>query len=346
MKVGIVAFSEKGGLLGRDLKKKLEALGHQAEGFLIERYQMEELRPFQRLDKLTAALFEEKDMLVFIGASGIAVRAIAPCIRSKINDPGVLVMDECGCYVISLLSGHMGGANAFTRLVAKLTEAEPVITTATDRNGVFAVDDWARENRLRILNPAAVKGISARILAGESIGFYSDIPVSGSLPKGLKLTAAEEAEILLLNGKQLPKMQDRKESCLLLPMDLVAGMGCRKGKDFAALHDFLQQSLQEEGLLPERLGKICSVSMKEKEKGLLELAKALQIPFETYEASTLQAMEGEFTGSEFVRQQTGTDNVCERAASYGSGYGKKLLGKKCRDGMTIAVYQRKLTLSF
>lgn len=360
-KVGIITFSKKGGMLGMRLLSALRESGWQPEGFLIKRYQVRGMQPFDRLDTLTAALFGTKDMLVFIGSCGIAVRAISPHLKSKLTDPGVVVLDECGCYAISLLSGHIGGANAFTRQVAALVGAEPVITTATDRNGVFAVDEWARQNQLRIVTLTDIKEISSRLLAGEKIGFYSELPIRGSLPDGLVWVNASEAREQA--GEQVSEVgvsdaiyagiavtYDTKNifpfTCQLQPMDLVLGMGCKKGKTVYELQHFLTMVLKENGLSAGRIGRLCSISQKAEEDGLIQLAKQIQIPFETYTASELGALTGEFTASAFVDEQVGVDNVCERAAALGSGHGRKLFGKQSHEGMTAAIYQRQLTLSF
>ena len=133
----------------------------------------------------TKARFAESDALVFIGACGIAVRSIAPCLKGKASDPAVLVVDEQGRHVISLVSGHLGGANALTVEIAGLLHADPVITTATDLNGYFAVDEFARKNNCAILDLSAAKAVSAALLQKEPVGFYSDFPIRGRVPKGL-----------------------------------------------------------------------------------------------------------------------------------------------------------------
>ena len=102
----------------------------------------------------TAAQFAQSDAIVFVGAVGIAVRAIAPHCRSKATDPAVVVLDECGRFAIPLLSGHLGGANDLARRLAKACGAVPVITTATDANGVFAVDEWAKHQHCLVAEPA------------------------------------------------------------------------------------------------------------------------------------------------------------------------------------------------
>ena len=118
--------------------------------------------------------FGQADAIIFVCACGIAVRSIAPFVKSKKTDPAVLVVDECGKYVISLLSGHLGGANELAETVARLLGALPIITTATDLHHQFAVDVFAKKNGCAIASMKAAKEFSAAMLAGESVGFYSE----------------------------------------------------------------------------------------------------------------------------------------------------------------------------
>ena len=131
----------------------------------------------------TAAQFAQSDALVFVGAVGIAVRAIAPHCRSKATDPAVVVLDECGRFAIPLLSGHLGGANDLARRLAKACGAVPVITTATDANGVFAVDEWAKHQHCLVAEPARIKKVSGALLAGCTVRFASDWPIQGKRGK-------------------------------------------------------------------------------------------------------------------------------------------------------------------
>ena len=236
----------------------------------------------------------------------------------------------------------MGGANEFARRVGKMVGAEPVITTATDRNGLFAVDDWAVKNSLHIWEPASVKEISSRILAGEKVGFLSHIPVKGNLPGQLTMEHAEAGIAVCYDrdGQYFPI------TCRLVPMDLVVGMGCRRGKSYAELDSFLHLVFQERGLETERIGLLCSIDVKGKEEGLQKLAKAFRVGLQTFSASELSKAAGNFTASAFVEKQVGVDNVCERSASLGSGGGRRLVAKQTGDGMTLAVYQREVILQF
>ena len=151
MKLAAVSFTENGSRLNQGIRDLLEREGVEVAAYTKERYaEKYGLIPLvTSLHDWTADMFDEKDALLFIGASGIAVRSIAPFVADKRKDPAVVVMDEKGQFVISLLSGHLGGANELTGKIANLTGAIPVITTATDVNGRFAVDIFAAGIRRR-----------------------------------------------------------------------------------------------------------------------------------------------------------------------------------------------------
>ena len=141
MKVYVIAFTKKGTILAEKICQKLE----KAMCFSMKVAQ-DDIEIVTSLDNWTQRAFEEADGIVFVGACGIAVRAIAPYLKNKYQDPAVVVADEKGQYCISVLSGHIGNGNVLAKKVANITNGTPVITTATDVNGVFAVDVWAKEN--------------------------------------------------------------------------------------------------------------------------------------------------------------------------------------------------------
>ena len=293
--------------------------------------------------------FSDSDVIIFVGACGIAVRSIAPYVVSKKTDPAVLVADECGRFVISLLSGHLGGANEMTLAAAKILNAEPVITTATDLQGVFAVDVFAAKNGCRIRDLSAAKEVSAALLAGEPVGFFSDLSREGQLPGGL--TDA---------GKNMPD-KDRKirtgicisirevpdpfpVTCRLIPRIAVLGMGCRKDAGYEAVSRMAGLCL--DGICPEALEKLASIDAKKNEPSLVRLADELGIPFETWSAGELAAQPGDFASSEFVKDTVNVDNVCERSAVASSGGGALLVRKRAGNGVTGAVALRRMKLMF
>jgi cobalt-precorrin 5A hydrolase len=138
--------------------------------------------------------FDSADALIYVGAVGICVRTIAPYIKSKTRDPAVVVIDETGRYVIPVLSGHLGGANDLARRIARLTGAEPVITTATDLAHAFSVDAWARIQGCVVENPGRIKYVSSKILAGDDIVIASEYPISGEVPEHVIVRECRDAE--------------------------------------------------------------------------------------------------------------------------------------------------------
>ncbi|MBQ3392513.1 MAG: cobalamin biosynthesis protein [Lachnospiraceae bacterium] len=307
-----------------------------------------------RVRSWTKAHFRTGDVLLFIGAAGIAVRAVAPHLQGKDTDPAVLVCDERGRYVVPLLSGHLGGANLWAARIAKITGGQAVLTTATDVNGVFAVDVFAKRNSLIIDDLKRAAGFTAALLREKTgrlvipAAFAGDLVFAGTMPAELRAVQAPGGgnEILLspavYTGEEPAPLQ-------LIPSCIVLGMGCRKGKEPAALLDLADRTLSQLGIRREAVCALASIDVKKDEPGLCALARELGVPFETFSAETLQvtpAPEGHvYAASERVQNAVGVDNVCERAAA-AAGAHRFLLGKTACDGMTICVGIRKTFLSW
>ena len=260
--------------------------------------------------------------------------------RDKRRDPAVLVLDEGGTFVIPLLSGHLGGANALAVDLAGRLSATPVLTTATDVNGLFAVDVFAKDNGLYIEDMALCKAVSAALLHGETVGFRADLPVAGPLPKGLTAEAADLGiYVSTANGRPFPR------TLRLIPRRYTAGLGCRRGKSEAELEGFLLKNLENCGVgLPE-LKALASIDIKKDEPGLVALGEKLGLPFVTYSAEELRAAPGDFTPSAFVQEITGVDSVCERAAVLSSG-GALVVKKNAENGMTFALAKKEEAIRF
>ncbi len=284
--------------------------------------------------------FKTAGALIFVCASGIAVRAIAPWVKSKTADPAVLVLDEKGRFVIPLLSGHLGGANALAETIAEALGATPVVTTATDINGLFAVDVFAKKNRLFITDMALCKAVSAALLSGEPVGFSSDLPFEGPLPKGL---TAEDAKLGICVSCENRTPYER--TLRLIPQRFALGVGCRRGQEPAALDVLTRKTLAACGVPLEALSRVASIDLKRDEPAILMFAKANRLPFCIYSAEALNAVPGDFSGSAFVKETTGVDCVSERAAVLASG-GKLYVRKIAEDGMTFALAKSEEGISF
>lgn len=286
----------------------------------------------------TAAQFAQSDELVFVGAVGIAVRAIAPHCRSKATDPAVVVLDECGRFAISLLSGHLGGANDLARRLAKACGAVPVITTATDANGVFAVDEWAKHQHCLVAEPARIKKVSGALLAGRTVRFASGWPIQGTPPAGVEPAgdAAQASFALTITPTMTPN------ALHIIPRIAVLGIGCKRGTPADKLADAFAAFCAETKLAPQSIATAASIDLKKDELGLAEFGQKQGWPVTFFTADELRAAPGQFAHSDFVQSITGVDNVCERAAVLAAG-GHVWAHKWARDGVTFAVALRPFT---
>lgn len=345
MKLSIICFTEAGARLSVKLVKELLKAGQPCEAYgwsgLIKSCPDGDLMiPVSTsLSEWTKEQFLQKEGIVFVGAAGIAVRAIAPFLKSKAEDPAVVVMDDMGRFSISLLSGHLGGANELAEQLAGMAGGQAVITTATDIHGSFAVDLFAKKQGLVITELKKVKTISSAILKGENVGFHCDFPVSGKFPSGLIPGEACNAN-LWITIKEKAKEEPLKSSLKLVPRLLVLGVGCRKGVPAKTIEKVLDRFFKEWNLSPEALRACASIDLKKEEEGICRFAASKGIPFYTYPAKVLEETEGEFSSSSFVKKVTGVDNVCERAALTcvkELGGGKLMVKKQAADGVTAAI---------
>ena len=420
MKIALFSFTDRGERLAEKLCDAYAGLGHTA---VLQRYgkdsraeelrtgrkdsraeelrtgwkdsRAEELRTGGKESSADAAAerggfreavgkaFRESDALVFVGAAGIAVRGIAPYIMDKYADPAVVSVDEFGRYAVPLLSGHVGGANRLAELTAEITGGIPVISTASDLNHVFAVDVWAEKHFLTITDRVLAKEVTAALLRGENVGFFSDVPVQGELPEGLILLEEEsdpvppevhsakkpaektegcgtKTEFLGMKTADFPACiyvtyrsaeavreqfgQDGEKILRLVPRCLSLGCGCKKDFDPAEAVRRATEFLKENGIDPEAVMEVATIDLKEKEPALRAVAGMFAGIFRLHSAAELASVPGEFHDSEFVKQTVGVGNVCERAAMI---YGSELLAPKTSyEGITFALSLKIPSISF
>ena len=264
----------------------------------------------EALSEWAGKYFHEAKALIFISACGIALRAIAPHIESKLSDPAVIVIDEAGKFVIPILSGHVGGANELARKISGFLHSQPVITT-TDVNNLVAVDEWAVNHDCAIENPELIKRVSGKILEGYEVG----VAVT-------EQTQATPFPVTLI----------------LRPRNLILGAGCNKNTDPEEFEYAAKSFLDSSGVSVLSLKALASIDLKAQEKALVLFARNHNIPFLTFSASELQSLPGNFTGSQKVLSITGTDNVCERSCMLAAGEKAILLRSKAiYGGITFAL---------
>ena len=338
MKVAVFAYSRQGCKTARKVMSYFA--GDEVRAYTMERFEEPGFGAIERPSKpFYEPIFAWSDAMVFVGAVGIAVREIAPFIRSKLTDPAVVSMDELGHYVIPLLSGHIGGANDLALSLAEVVEGTPVVTTATDINKKFSVDAWAARKGLLITNLNIAKSVSAEILE-RPVPVKSDFPIVTELPNGV--VAAEEGKIGIYIS--CSKEKPFEETLLLVPPVLHLGIGCRRGTPVEKFREAVDSVLKEYNIHPKAIKQVTSIDIKSNEEGLLEFCKERNLPAVFYTAEQLWEVPGEFTPSQCVLRHTGVDNVCERSSMIGA---EKLLVKKTiRDGVTVAIAAEAWEVSF
>ncbi len=328
MKLALFAYSRRGCALAR---RVMQLLGpSECRAFAPERLGEADFLPLGKpSEEFYGELFRWAETMVFVGSCGIAVREIAPHLRSKCTDPAVLCLDEGGHFVIPLLSGHIGGANDLAARLAPALGAAAVITTATDVRGRFSVDAWAARQGLVIDDMSLAKAVSAAILEGD-VPFCSALPVIGDYPAGL--TPGETGPLGVCVSWETKFPFER--TLRLIPPALRLGLGCRRGVAAETVRRAVETVLEREGIDIRAVRCAASIDLKAEETGLLAFCEEMGWPLHFYTAAELAAAEGVFSPSDFVRSVTGVDNVCERAALLGA---ERLIVKKTAlDGVTVA----------
>lgn len=351
MKLLLISCSKNAYILSKKIKERLKNEPDWEMIFGVKCKSLPDVSIKESIADFVGKWFHQVDAVLFICATGIAVRSIAPYLTHKSKDPAVLVMDERGKYCISLLSGHMGGANFFTKKIADLTGAISVITTATDMENKFSIDTFAKEQNLTIENWSLAKQVSVSVLEERVIGFISykernegKVPLIERLETTF-FSVAKGAVEPYESGEMNLTIDYRKDAfhnqnCLcLIPKVVVLGIGCKKNTSLEQVEEAVRKSFQENNLYEAAISKVASIDLKKQEPALVSFCHERKLPFVTFSAKELAAVKGDFDSSSFVESVTGVDNVCERSAlaACGNMGGRILVRKYVYDGVTIGV---------
>lgn len=350
MKCAIISVSEQGAKLGALIASRL-----QADTTLYERKERQSSEPaiyFTRTAALTADIFNEYDALVYVMAIGIVVRSIAPHLQDKTRDPAVIVLDELGLHTISLLSGHLGGANELAMQIAESIQSDPVITTATDVHGYPAPDVLARHIGATVEPLAALKPVNGAVARGEKVIYFLDerMPLAHEIREIAKkdgITCYDmsqreafdyAAEVLITDRLDV---QAKGVYVFLRPPTLVAGMGCRRDTSTALLDNAVEEACQEVGRSPLSIAAFASVTLKQDEKGLLAMVTRRRKKIYFYEPAKLENIVKEYglEESEFVKKTIGVGNICETTAILKAGTNQLILRKTKYPQTTIALVE-------
>jgi cobalt-precorrin 5A hydrolase len=301
-----------------------------------------EIIAFDHLAPVFQEAFERGESLVCVMAAGIVVRSMAPYLQGKDLDPAVVVVDEAGQFAISLLSGHLGGANDLARQVAQILNGIPVITTATDVQGLPALDSLAAARGLRIENLDAVRQVHMALLSGEPVrlvdpdGYLTDLVAEYP---GLFLGANDLDRALAGEGPGVyAGFRERAWPpgwLVLRPQNLVAGMGCHQGTPAQEILEFIQDTFRQERLSLASLKALATIEAKKQEPGLREAAARLGVEFLWFTAQELQKMTVPHPSPQVARH-LGVESVSEAAALKAGGV-ELILSKVKGANATLAV---------
>lgn len=295
--------------------------------------------------------FERDTALIFVMATGIVVRTIAPLLKHKTEDPAILVIDEKGQHVISLLSGHIGGGNRIAEEVAALIGARPVITTSSDVQDKIAIDVLALKNNLIIDSMIGAKEFASGVVNGKPLMLITDEKVKVSLDSQWRVQTLskwenkeesdetndlEDLHTVLISNR----LTKRSITLRLIPKNIVLGIGCRRGMEKERILEAIEKAMSQLNIDGRSIKKIGTVDVKADEVGLIAASEALALPLEIIERTEIKKVEHQFGGSDFVERTIGVRAVCEPAAMLASNKeGKFLMKKTSFDGITIAVWE-------
>ncbi len=321
LKIACLAFTESGIRLAENIQSNFS---DQVDLFTKGNYKKHLMR-----------IFEEYQGIVFLSSTGIAVRLSAPFLRDKTRDPAVVVVDDLGRYAISLISGHLGGANALTRQIADILRCQPIITTASDGRGFEALDLFAQKHGLVIENLHDLKVIAGMMADGKPIRVISEISPRIDYPH---VVGAEAEGCIYVTSQNM--VTSDLPYCVLRPKNLHIGIGCRKGKSTQAILDAISRVFREHHLSLKSLRSLATIEAKRSEVGILEAGKQLGVTMRIFSYEEIHQVQDRFASSRFVRTAIGVTAVSEPCA-YLAG-GKIIVGKTAIHGITIAVAKEEL----
>jgi len=363
-KTAIIALTRNGARMARTLAGSLD---HDNTLFIDRRFRKDDdsgetfdlpLRP------LVKRAFAGYSSLVLFLSAGASIRLLAPLLESKQVDPAVVCVDDAGSFCVSLISGHVGGADQLAQEVAVCLGARAVVTSASHASGTLAVDLLGREFGWRLkADSTTITRASAAVINGQPIGIWQGAGEPGWWPDGTPLpenitvyatledlaaSACATALIISDTTSDLETLLADKITVVYRPRSLVIGMGCRRGVPVDELESLLGKALRENGLSTECLAEIATAEIKRGEPGLEQLAERHGVPLSFLQADELNGVFETNTGaitskSERAHGLVGVWGVAEPAALLTAGTSKLLVTREKTTRATIAIARKDFT---
>jgi len=281
-------------------------------------------------------IWDKYEQFIFIMATGIVVRSISSLIKNKWSDPAVIVIDESAKYVISLLSGHIGGANKFAKEIATILGSTPIITTATDINNLTSIELWAKEKGLIIENPSQLPEITRRYLSKGGLRVYTEISID--LPEEfIKVPKVSYADIVITTKEKIQVCDCRVKTQLYLrPKNLFIGLGCNSNTPFEEIEYAITKTFKNHNLSLLSIACVSTLKQKSDEVGIKEFVKRYKLPLKSFSKEELNKVNN-ISVSKAAIKSVGVKAVAEPAAILSSCGGKLIIPKQKIGNVTIAV---------
>lgn len=322
MKLAVWTVTRGAGLNGIEIGNKIKGV----DVFTLSKFKIVDSIQIENFTDKLNSVFNEYDGHIFIMATGIVIRKIASLIKSKDTDPAVVVIDEGMNFVISLLSGHLGGANDLAQKLHKIFGLVPIITTSSDVTGKIAVDTLSQKLNCRLESLEKAKKVTSLIVDGKNIEL--------SLPKNI---CDENPE-----GVMIVSNKENIEIIHLYPENLVIGIGSRRGIEEEKVYEFLMETLKKYNLSVKSIKHFATVDLKADEKGIVETVRKLGKELKIVSREEILTVENMFQGSDFVKKEIGVRAVSEPCAYLTSSKNGKFIEIKAKkDGITISIYEER-----
>lgn len=328
MKIAILSVSNN----GRELSEKIQnILNEDSTIITVDLYH-------KNVKSTIEKIFNDYDAIIGVMAVGILIRSISSNVKSKTSDPAVISIDEKGKFVISLLSGHLGGANKLTSYIANKLDSTPVITTATDVNNKLAIDTLANKYYWNIENPKNILPLNKAILDGEPV----DLIVNNKEFSYLKDFLKDKSEINLIkseNNFENIEAKFKDYSLKIVPRKIVMGIGARKDISEDKVYNAIKQACDSLKLDINRVNEVATIDVKKNEQGIIKTVEKLDLPLNIISTETVKNFKSDVCSkSDFVNKVIGVNGVCEPCALICAGEGSELIYKKTAfNGVTIAL---------
>jgi cobalt-precorrin 5A hydrolase len=340
----IIAITANGAKLGEKLNRGIP----ESELFAIEKHATAGAEPFsESLRGFLTRLWPRFDGFIFIMATGIVVRSIAPLLQGKDKDPAVVVMDDAGRFAVSLLSGHLGGANALAKLCAEVVNGTPVITTATDVNELPSFDMLAKDLGWLIEDLSRVKILNALMLEGKEIAVvdHHDEVRNYCAGKGRlschdsfdKAVGSGASGFLFVTNRLIPEQLIPQATLVLRPRNLCLGIGCNRGTSAEEIESVVMAQLKRLALSFKSVKCVASAEAKSDEAGLLAFAATWELPTIFYGSGALNGVDIPSPPSPHAFAAIGARGVAEPAALLASAGGKLICNKIKDRNVTLAI---------